>query len=155
MAYHLDSDATWSERQKSENRKKIESLLIDKVRLLFKKGVDPEKALAKFIFLLPCYSIESWTYQNTLEAAAICKENHCSRCLKVFASWSESRDALDELVKPKEIDTCLKGKNNLRLARQRYPAREVVEVDKSFAEAVESLRSCERLMRALEESRGW
>lgn len=112
------------------------------------------KAMSRLLRLTPFYTLESWLYQNTVEARRLCQQNHCGRHLDKFASWEANRGKLDELSKDIEDELpCLKKAHNHHLAATSFPYREVMSVGKSYAETVTRLRECPDLPAAL--ARTW
>ena len=89
---------------------------------------------------MPFYSIESWLYQNTAAALRICRDRYRGKDMDKFEHWRAHRDQLDELLKPKTC-TCLRDKHNEELAGSRYPTDAVYAVGKSFAAALDELRT--------------
>ncbi len=101
------------------------------------------KAMRRLILFVPHWCMEAWLYQNTEEAARICREKDQGRHVAVFERWADNRGALDEMVRPKQKSgTCLGDRYNERLARQGFPVQEANAVGKSFARAVDAVRRC-------------
>jgi len=154
VLFHIDGDRTWAERSSSENVQKFETSLRKQVEQLVsgalqKKGQPGvlSGTMARLCLLVPFYSLESWLYQNTRKGRELCEANHRAEHLDTFAEWEVDRALLDEVAEPKE-SCCLADRHNATLA-EAYPAREVYAVGKSFTHAVESLKGCEDLRRAL------
>lgn len=165
VVFHFDTDRVWTERDKSENRQKFESIIRDGVRRLL-RGEAPlpvpqrprptltpeqiEAALGRLIVLSPCYSIESWLYQATKELLAYCRGEHDSEeHVKRIESWAADRTLLDEVWRPKhEALPCVADDHNDELAKA-FPAEEVWLAERSFHESVERLRACAALVEAL------
>ncbi len=155
VVFHVDADRKWSESASSENARKFELLIRERVAALIDASLTRgparrtrDEAMARLLVLLPHYSIESWLYQNTREAVALCKKHHGGRDAALFESWAANRTLLDEVDRPKEL-TCLREKHNLALAKNHFPAREVASASPSFACAVETVRTCDPLIKAL------
>jgi hypothetical protein len=154
VLFHIDGDRIWAERSSSENVQKFEATLRKQVEQLVsgalqKKGQpeDLSRAMARLRLLVPFYSLESWLYQNTRKARDLCEANHRAEHVDAFDEWEADRSRLDEVSEPKE-NCCLADRHNAALA-EAYPAREVYAVGKSFTQAVDSLKGCEDLRRAL------
>ncbi|WP_224244072.1 hypothetical protein [Hyalangium gracile] len=166
--FHFDGDRTWKDRDSSENVTKFKEQVWVKVRQLIqskleewekKEGRRPESAalearatqrMERLKQTVPYYSIEAWLFQNTTEAIRLCETHYSRRDVEQFRKWELDRQALDEVVKPKE-SVCLGAKHNLALATQGFPAREVRSAGKSFAAVVQALSQdaefCEALKR--------
>lgn len=167
VVFHFDTDRVWAERDTSENRQKLESIIRERVRKILRGEATPpppfgrgsrraltpeeiEAALARLLVLSPCYSIESWLYQSTQELLVHCQERHTSaehvRCIE---SWSADRQLLDEVSQPKKaLLPCIGDRHNEELAKT-FPAEEVWLAERSFFESVERMRACSALVEAL------
>lgn len=148
VVFHLDADMGWRQFSASGGALPEEMRLRDQVRLTLERGrgeLSIDEAIGGLIFLIPCHEIEAWTYQNTREAAEICRAEHGGRCLRVFGGWSECRTLIDE-IEDLHDRVCLGKRHNLRLAMNRYPSRDVMYAGTSFANAVAKVRGCSRLM---------
>jgi septum formation topological specificity factor MinE len=164
--FHFDGDRTWSDRASSENVKKFQDLVREKVRLRIVMELEKRQAQAskpvvphelearanqrmtRLKQVVPFYSMESWLFQNTREAIRLCGEHYQGRDAERFQEWEKDRTALDEVLQPKKA-TCLGAKHNLELASQGFPAREAHAAGKSFAAAVQELAQDENLTAAL------
>ncbi len=113
---------------------------------------DVQRSMERLLLLVPFWSIEAWVYQNADEAITVCREKDQGSHVETFEKWAHNRGDLDEMESPKtKSGTCLGQKFNAKLAENGYPARDVYEVNKSFAKAVDGFRACEALHEALED----
>jgi len=112
-----------------------------------------EDRLRRLLALVPTYSVESWLYQNTREALAICAESHRSAHAETIRSWEADRGLLDEQSRPKD-SYCLGSTHNLRPAFGSFPAAEVHAAKKSFFAAVTAMAQCPPLVAMLSGTRG-
>lgn len=169
VVVHADADVRWSERPSRH-----ESSFRDDVLPLVKSALAPEspsprrpgqprraqparpedeveRYVRNVALIMPYYTIESWTYQNTAVAIRLCREKHQGRDVEKFQKWQDERAGLDDEIE--EIKNVhLQKKHNLELASAGYPARAVYEARASFHAAVETLRGCEDLRAALGEA---
>lgn len=156
VLFHVDADQAWSNRATpSDNLRRFQN----DVRLFVSRAVDDliarnrvardrEAILARLHLVSPYWCIESWLYQNTAVATALCHKHYRGLHADVFEGWGQRRDELDEVEMPKDRG-CIGSKHNHELASQGFPGRAVHEVGKSFSETVERLRSCSALVEAL------
>ncbi len=158
VLFHMDGDQVWSNRTSSENVRRFH----DEMTLYVSRAVDDliarsedahDKAaiMSRLFLVAPYWCIESWLYQNTTVAKALCHKHHRGLHADRFEGWEQRRGELDEVEKPKE-QVCLGSKHNDDLASQNFPARAVYDVRKSFFETVERLRSSSSLIAALAET---
>lgn len=165
VAFHIDADVPFSTRETSENRTKFEARFLIDLRHMSqaprasvtraRRRLDASDApatvlvrLDHLILLCPHPSIESWTYQNVKKALEICRREHHGHDLDELRKWEANRDTLDETERVHK-QVCLGKTHNLELAKEGFPAREVYDVEKSFFESVERIKSCGDLGRAL------
>jgi hypothetical protein len=154
VLFHIDGDRRWSERAKSENCAKFDRLIRARVRdvLVHEKpdwtAAELDRCMARLVLLVPFYSIEAWTYQNTQRARTLCREHHGGRDVDRFEAWERDRAALDEVEQPKHA-TCLADRHNRDLAENAFPHREACAAGTSLAAAVEALSACTDLRDAL------
>jgi len=168
VLFHIDGDRTWGERHTSENTAKFERLVRNALPQVADRGrangprtkvraqtnADPPPLhLEHLLLICPFRSIEAWLYQNLRAAIDICGREHRGAHVIELQAWEGQRGEFDELPAPEEV-VCLRKTSNLELAERGFPAREVYEVKKSFAESVDRLRACGALSRALELTRG-
>lgn len=169
VVFHIDGDRVYAEHASSENRRKFDEMIRKHVRTILegpprkrRERTTPvqtpppsvEERLAKLFLLLPCYSIEAWTFQNTTVATRLCRQNpSCpGRCLEHLAKWQADRGALDEVDKPK-TKLCFQDKHNAELAGSGYPMAAVVAAGKSLHDAVKPMRENPALLSALARTR--
>jgi hypothetical protein len=150
VLFHTDSDCPWGDRRETEDRRF--TLLVASIKrlLLNRFSGDSEEVDARLrnvLQLVPHYSVESWLYQNTAAAKALCQRN-CGNHVRQFETWEQNRTLLDEVSKPKE-STCLGSRFNLQLASERFPCQAVYEAGKSYAAWIVMLRECDALVGAL------
>jgi hypothetical protein len=168
VLFHIDGDRTWGERHTSENTAKFERLVRNALPQVADRGrangprtkvraqtnADPPPLhLEHLLLICPFRSIEAWLYQNLRAAIDICGHEHRGAHVIELQAWEGQRGEFDELPAPEEV-VCLRKTSNLELGERGFPAREVYEVKKSFAESVDRLRACGALSRALELTRG-
>jgi hypothetical protein len=156
VLFHVDADQAWSNRAApSANVKRFH----DVVTLHVSRAVDDliarnsgahDKAaiMSRLCLVSPYWCIESWLYQNTAIATALCHKHHRGLHADWFERWEHHRGELDEMDKPKD-QVCLGSKHNHELASQGFPARAAHDVGKSFHETVERLKSSPTLVAAL------
>lgn len=115
-----------------------------------------EEALQRILVLAPCYSIESWLYQNTDGSLACCQKHHAHNGhQEMIREWAGDRSLLDQVSRPKdEALTCVADRHNLELAMG-FPATDVWLAERSFHEAVERTRQCAALVKALSPPSSW
>jgi hypothetical protein len=162
VVFHYDADVTWSGREACLTRAQFQEQILRPVRVLIegqvvneRPGILPgelassvEDRLRRLLAVVPTYSIESWLYQNTREALAICAETHRSAHAETIRSWEADRGLLDEQPQPKDT-YCLGSTYNLRLASGSFPAAEVHAAKKSFYAAVTDMAGCPPLVAML------
>ncbi len=156
VAFHVDTDTTWSARATSDNRHKFEVQIRDLVKAaLMAEGARPThrartsaeaNELVQNLFAMhPCYSIEAWLYQATAELKALCAKRHLApHHQALIADWEADRMKLDEVSRPKEA-LCVGDQSNASLA-QHFPASQVEVAQRSWAEFVASLRASRALV---------
>jgi hypothetical protein len=142
VVFHFDGDTPWAERERSENVRKFHDELVLGVRRVLRDcGLEPERAeraLRRLVAFVPHYTLESWLYQNTAVAIALCQQRRTTDEVAVFEAWARDRPQLDEVEQPWKLVSLGKG-HNAALAAS-FPANEVYAVGKSFAASVERLR---------------
>lgn len=174
VAWHVDADHAWGDGSESLNERRLREVIEQRVRRIVAdeddvpdlrrrrarkpaaaeltsrpaERRDHEELMAKFVRLVPSYSIESWLYQNTSRAVALCREHHRGEHVAKLEAWADDRSRLDEVERPKDT-TCLSDKHNLDLARSAFPVASVVGQSPSFSRAVERLSTCLPLVEAL------
>lgn len=174
---HVDADRRWKERARnpSANLANLERHIVTPVRRLVDartRGSSPRprrrrerpssslteaeltakvnERMARYIRLVPYREIEAWLYQNTRVATRLCQANPGCRGVHTtqLAAWAADRGALDDVEHPSDA-LCFGKQHNTELARG-YPTAEVVAAGKSLAAAVDAIRACTALRRALE-----
>ena len=156
VLFHVDADQAWKDRDTpSDNIRrfhddvKLNVVRVVEDRLAKNKSTQGKEEIMSRLYLVsPYWCIESWLYQNTAVAVALCHKHHSGRDANRFKHWEQHREELDEEDKPK-AQICLHDKHNHDLASQSFPARAVHDVGKSFHETVERLRSTPALVAAL------
>ncbi len=156
VLFHVDADQAWKSRNTpSDNLRRFHDIVKLNVSravddLLAKNTSSRGKAeiMSRLHLVSPYWCIESWLYQNTVVAGALCHKHHSGRDAHRFERWEQHREELDEEDKPK-AQICLHDKYNHELASQSFPGRAVYDVGKSFHETVERLRASPTLVAAL------
>ncbi|HEX2568157.1 MAG TPA: hypothetical protein VH877_01280 [Polyangia bacterium] len=160
VVFHVDGDQAWSDPRTCENQVQFEALVMRRVRKLLEAsggkrtlGPRPLHRIERLFLFMPYYSIEAWTYQNTVEAKRILHAEHYGQYIYRFDEWEAHRERLDEVLKPKAEIPKFEDRYNHRLASSGYPADAVYGVGKSFAALVDTMRRCEDLCAALTATR--
>jgi hypothetical protein len=156
VLFHIDADQAWQNRNTpSDNIRRFHHVVklnvsraVDDLLVSNKSTRTNAEIMSRLYLVSPYWCIESWLYQNTVVARALCHKHHGGRDAHRFERWEQHREELDEEDKPK-AQICLHDKHNHDLASQSFPARAVDEVGKSFHETVERLRSSPALIAAL------
>jgi hypothetical protein len=152
VVFHFDGDTTWQDRALSENQRKFHDVVVLGVkRVLHDKGIDAsriEEVLRRLVAFVPHYTMESWLYQSTEAAVALCLKHGNQRDVETFGEWERDRTVLDEIVQPWKVVSI--GKNHNRVLAEAFPARAVYEIGKSYAASVDRLREHGFVMQALE-----
>ncbi len=149
--FHVDGDRPWSQRATSENAAKFEAIARQRVRQhlhALPTEAERERAMKRFFAVVPHYSIEAWLYQNTRVATDLCRSTYDGRDVEQFETWASDRRSLDDVVKPKER-VCLAAAHNLALASTSYPAEQVYNAGRSYADVAEQLLANEELLNLL------
>jgi hypothetical protein len=158
VLFHIDGDRRWSDRASSENQPKFDTIVVDRVRKLLRgrPGTTPEDAeirLRRLLPILPFYSIEAWLFQHTEVAVGLCRDKYQGRDVDKFEAWRQDRTALDDEDKPKEA-VCFGSAHNLECAGSGYPAQDVFDSGRSYADCVVRLLECAELTALLEATAG-
>lgn len=156
VLFHVDADQAWSDRgAPSDNVRRFQGEVtlyveraVDDLIAKNKGAHDKAAVMSRLYRVSPYWSIESWLYQNTAVAKALCHKHYRGLHADLFDGWEQRRGELDEVNKPKD-QVCLGSKHNHELASQGFPTRAVYEVGKSFFETVERLKSSPTLVVAL------
>ncbi len=142
VVFHFDGDTPWAERERSENVRKFhEELVLGVRRVLRERGLEPERAeraLRRLVAFVPHYTLESWLYQNTAAAVALCQQRRATEDVAVFEVWAHDRTLLDEVEQPWKLVSLGKGHNAALVAS--FPAPEVYAAGRSYAASVDRLR---------------
>lgn len=154
VAFHVDSDTTWSRRSESENRTKFLTIIREGVKKVlcgaaqnpiaprrpkYLSEAEADRALGRLVVMHPCYSVEGWLYQAVDEVLTRCRARHSSdEHRRVIESWRSDRTLLDEVLRPKELLDCLGAFHNEALAAN-FPSQEVLAAKRSWAEFLEAL----------------
>jgi hypothetical protein len=157
VLFHVDADKAWSDRAApSENIRRFQeevtlhvSRAVDDLIARSSSTHDKAAVMSRLCLVAPYWCIESWLYQNTAVAKALCHKHYRGLHAERFDRWEQDRAELDEVDKPKD-EVCLGSKHNHELASQGFPARAVFDVGKSFCETVERMRAIPALVAALE-----
>jgi hypothetical protein len=154
--FHVDGDRAWSEAQTSENVRAFAERVTAPVRLILqgnRQGPELDRCLGRLLRVSPFYSVEAWLFQNTHQAARICRERYQGRDAVQFEHWFADRARLDEVVQVKE-SVCLGSDHNLELATGLTNAlvAEVRSLGKSLAATVDAMSVCTDLVAALAET---
>jgi len=105
--------------------------------------------MARLFRLVAYWELESWLYQNTDKALALCLANPACRGghADLLAAWAADRGLLDETPSPSER-MCF-GKPHHRAILDHFPTAAAVSADKSLAVFVDAMRGCDALLGAL------
>ena len=156
VLFHVDADQAWKNSgTPSDNIRRFHDIVklnvsraVDDLLTTNKSTRGNAEIMSRLYLVSPHWCIESWLYQNTTVASDLCRKHYSGRDAARFDHWTQHRDELDELDKPK-AQICLHDKFNHELASQSFPAPAVDSVGKSFHETVERLRSSPALVAAL------
>lgn len=159
VLYHIDGDCRWSERQNSEKVKKFHGNMMPRISEALAHGLQRKNRsenerivlLNRIRLLVPFYSVEAWTYQNTNEAKRLCGEEGCGRCDEKLAKWEQQRALIDEELQPKK-SLCIGNKHNKTLATSHFPTKEAYDANTSLAQAIMDLLECGDLTSILEKT---
>jgi hypothetical protein len=162
VLFHIDADVAWTNIEKSENRTKFQQMMVPAMKgaihyVLARdtSGRSAEEVFHRFHLLVPSWCIESWTFQNLNEAAAICRTEGCGTCGPLLTRWAEVRADIDEYPYPKEGPSpCLQDRFNLRLVTRGYPSKAAYDAGTSFFASVNELLECHELVSLLQQTRG-
>lgn len=166
VVFHVDGDTPWEQRQQSENHRKFDWFVI-KIKQSAEAGqrrvqasrrapsqdVKPnaEPDLDNFIRLMPFYTLEAWLYQNLQGIVDICRKQHDGKHVDAAREWENRRHEMDEIVKPAD-HFCVAKMHNHELANRGFPAQKAYDVQKSFFENVERMKTCSKLVAALRDA---
>lgn len=91
--------------------------------------------MSRLIFVLPYYSIESWTFQHFDRLRTFVRGNE----QQIVDDWERDRASLDEVLKPKEKLSVGSTKNKELATCERYPGQRVYDAGTSFSSFVDHL----------------
>jgi hypothetical protein len=152
VAFHYDGDRRWSERP-SENVEKFRLEIRDKVKLLLtqKKGQQAaDLASQRLLEIAPYYCVESWTYQNSVEARKILHErNAAQKEHNLLTEWETDPKILDEVLTPWAELASLNKRHNVRLLSIAFPADKLERADMSYSACLWQLLMTNSLVNAL------
>lgn len=113
-------------------------------------GAPPGSEMAQLLLAVPYYSIEAWLFQNVERAKELCRAHPtCGGAhVEILDEWARNRALLDDVEQPKER-LCFADAHNRDLAGAGFPAEAVYDARRSFAETVDRLMECPRLIEAL------
>ncbi len=158
--FHIDADQRWSDGplSASENVAKFDKLVRASVRQQLSAGLQKigrarelDALMERLHPLVPCWCIESWLYQNTERARALCEARGCSATHHPhFAAWAADRPSLDDLARPKDRRDlhCLTDSDKDELARG-MPAIEMRAIGRSFSSAIDDIAEDGALLNGL------
>jgi len=158
VIFHVDGDVVWSKRGFSENVRDVHDIVIVRLReTLSHRGrndIEIDACLAKFLPLHPFREIEAWLFHNTDELYKLYQRRHRPTPACV-SEWRSDPALLDEEPQPKKRCT-LGSTENTELARRlsRSHLEAMRAQGTSFAQAVETLASCESLRAGLRRTYG-
>ena len=161
VLFHFDGDCSWSDRESSENARRLQAFerFVEGLRSIIEEHVakhrlpldalEIDRRLRRVCAVVPFYSIESWLYQNTKRARELCQQR-CGKHVELIEQWQHDRALLDDIVKPKK-QLCIGSEENHELAKTltHQVANELYELGQSFYATVERLQSCPGLREAL------
>jgi hypothetical protein len=149
--FHFDGDVPWSRKKECRTREQFTKEILDQLALILREktrtrpGLNDNEiqlCLSRLVCVVPYYSIEAWTYQNTERLVHICKR-YCghkhAQHTKKYEPWLRNPNELDEVTKPKD-NCCLGGKYNHELVSTSFPWARLAAAKKSFADFVNELQ---------------
>ena len=95
--------------------------------------------MARLHLIVPAVAIESWLYQNTAVASALCRSRCAGKHVPRYDAWRDDRARLDDLVDLKNQTRhghCLDDRDKAALA-EGLPAPAMRAAGRSFAHAIE------------------
>lgn len=133
VAFHFDADCPWPSRPAAQSD-------FDRIRTSVSQGLAPDLS-SRLVAIVPHWCIESWTYQHTTEAAAICRKAGDAAAAARFAAIDGDRAALEARDPHADDRYARVGKrHNHRLATDpQFPARRALDALGSYADAVRVL----------------
>lgn len=153
VVLHVDGDVPWSRRKDSANVMAVEQVAKRRLRDTLEDvlACTPEEIAARMQFFVPVHpfrEIEAWLFHNFDEVRRICTERGTTlpACVE---EWETQMTALEEEEHPKGRMP-FKAEHNRDLAEHAFPAERLYLLGSSFYVAVETLKQCAPLRRALE-----
>lgn len=150
--FHFDADVVWGDYSRCVTRSQFARLIVEPVRLILigKLGTSAAAGacMQRLVEVVPCYSIEAWTYQNQELLLELCRAHCRGRHAPLYNRWAANPAELDEVVRPKRL-ACVSNKRNLVLMETQFPWARLLSVGKSFAALVESVGAREEILAAL------
>ena len=138
VAFHYDADCAWGSTPVVASA--FTELRADVAALLALRKHDASLA-TKLVPIVPHWCMESWTYQHTTEAAAICRDANHEESARRFEAIADDRAALetsDPHASPQYAH--LRKKHNRRLATHPgFPAAKLLALEMSFAASIRAL----------------
>lgn len=164
VVFHADGDTPWQEREQSVNKHKFDAFVV-KIKQSAEAGQrsvrksrrhspqepqpTPEPDLDRLIKFMPFYTLEAWLYQNLQGILDICRRQHDGEHVDAVREWENKRHEFDEIVKPAD-SFCVAKMHNLELASRTFPIQKAYDVQKSFFDSVELMKSCQKFVEALQ-----
>jgi len=144
--WHIDGDRVWGNRRASENQQKFDEIILSAIKV---KLGHLRESVNNFFLIVPFYSIEAWTYQNTIEARSLSKIKYSSKDLDIIESWAKDPKLLDEIEKVAE-SICLRKHHNLELVTsQHFTLSPHLVAQKSLHATLTLLGSSDKLRKSL------
>jgi hypothetical protein len=106
-----------------------------------------DEHMSRLLLLTLYWCVEAWLFQNTEEAGKHCA-NPGDQCTPLLSAWKADRSKLDEERTPKEL-LCFRDRHNAVLAGPSFPRDELLQAGKSYAAAVNFMRTCAPLVASL------
>lgn len=159
VIFHCDGDVAYGDREHSENVKKFNELIVKPVSDLLQitpsqlraskqaasLQISPEASLANLILFVPYYCIEAWCYYNNSALRSIADESD----LPTIGKWAEQPELIEEVIRPFEAVPSVGKRHNLSLAGSGFSVADAAAIQKSFADAMNLLKSKVTLMNSL------
>lgn len=165
VVVHVDAERRWSDRaaDPSERLAALQRHVVAHVRVGLEAalrrrepGLDDaelrlrvEARMGRLFRLVTYWQLESWLYQNTARARALCLANPACRGghVDLLATWAADRGLLDET--PHAAGQLCFGRPRLVRLLDEFPTSDVVAAGKSLAAFVDALRASDALLAAL------
>lgn len=146
--FHVDADRPWSAGpiEQCENAEKFDQLIRGAVRQVLRGALAKDRRegeldarMARLHLVVSAVAIESWLYQNTAVASALCQGRCAGRHVAQYDAWCADRAQLDDLVDLKSQSRhghCLDDRDKAALA-EALPAAAMRATGRSFSYAVD------------------